>query len=65
MYYYRVYDDREELNFFKSSLDQKTIDDFKKEFEAERRVYTNSEFLEFLKKKDAEAEIITIREIDY
>lgn len=65
MYYYRIYDDKEVLNFFKSALDCKNIDELKKEFEKNRRTFTNSEFVDFLKKKDKEAEIITITEVDY
>jgi hypothetical protein len=65
MNYYRIYDDKEELNFFKSSLDRKVIDELKKEFERDRKLYTNSEFIEFLKKKDSEVEMITITEVDY
>lgn len=65
MYYYRIFDDKEELYFFKSSFDRKRIDEFKKEFESNRKVYTNTEFLEFLKRKDAEVEQITIAEVDY
>ncbi len=65
MYYYRIYDDKEELNYFKSSLERDLIDRLKREFENDRQVYTNPDFVEFLKKKDKEAEIITITEVDY
>lgn len=65
MYYYRIYDDREELNFFKSSLERNKVDELKKEFEQGRKMFTNEEFLEFLRNKDREAEIITITEVDY
>ncbi|MGB2869957.1 MAG: hypothetical protein WBD36_16025 [Bacteroidota bacterium] len=65
MYYYRIYDDKEVLNFFKSALDCKRIDELKKEFEKDRRTFTNEEFVNFLRKKDKEAEIITITEVDY
>jgi len=65
MYYYRIYDDKEELSFFKSSLERMRIDELKREFEQGRRVFTNAEFLEFLRKKDEEAEIIAITEVDY
>jgi len=49
MYYYRIYDDKEELNFFKSSLERNSVDELKKEFEKGRKLYTNAEFLEFLR----------------
>lgn len=65
MYYYRIYDDKEELSFFKSSLERGNIEELKKEFEQGRKIFTNAEFLEFLRKKDREAEIIAITEVDY
>jgi hypothetical protein len=65
MYYYRIYDDKEKLSFFKSSLDQRVIDELKKEYEKGRQVFTNEEFLEFLRTKDPEAELISIAEVDY
>ncbi len=37
MHYYRIYDDHEELNFFKSTFDDKKIQDFVKEFEDHRQ----------------------------
>ena len=65
MNYFRIYDDNEELNFFKTSLDNKTIEQFLKEFETERKKFCNPDFVEFLKKKDVEAEIISIHNLSY
>ena len=65
MYYYRIYDDHEELNFFKSSMDDKKIRSFVEEFERERKQYFNLDFVEFLKKRDVDADIITIHSISY
>lgn len=65
IYYYRIFDDKEELCYFKSSLDRNKVDELKKDFESGKKVFTNLEFLEFLRKKDAEAERIVITEVDY
>ncbi|HAV23991.1 MAG: hypothetical protein A2X67_07355 [Ignavibacteria bacterium GWA2_55_11] len=65
MYYYRIYDDKEQLNFFKSSLDRKTIDAFKLEFERDHRSCCNPDFLKFLKTRDQEVETFTISDISY
>jgi hypothetical protein len=65
MFYYRIYDDHEELNFFKSTLDDKKIAELLKEFECQRQQYFNLDFVEFLKKKDMDAEIIEVENISY
>ncbi len=65
MYYYRIYDDKEELNFFKSSLNDKKIKEYITEFEKERKQYFNLDFLEFLKQRDVDAEIIEVHNISY
>jgi hypothetical protein len=65
MHYYRIYDDHEELNFFKCSLDNQQTKELLKEFERERQQYFNMDFVEFLKKKDADAEIIKVENISY
>lgn len=65
MYYYRIYDDKEQLNFFKSTLDRKSIDEIKMEFERDHKNCCNPDFLQFLKKRDKEVEPITISDISY
>lgn len=65
MHYYRIYDDHEELNFFKSTFDDKKIQDFVKEFEDHRQKCYNCDFVEFLKKKDVDAELIEIHNVSY
>ncbi|MDE3056985.1 MAG: hypothetical protein KGJ59_03400 [Bacteroidota bacterium] len=65
MHYYRIYDDHEELNFFKSTMDEKKIEELLKEFERERQQYFNLDFMEFLRKKDVDAEIIEVENISY
>lgn len=65
MYYYRIYDDKEELNFFKSSLGHKQIEALLKDFEKTHETYCNPEFIEYLRKKDTEAEIIQVEQVTY
>ena len=65
MHYYRIYDDHEELNFFKSTFNDKQIEEYLKEFECKRKQYFNLDFVEFLKKKDVDAELIEIHNVSY
>lgn len=65
MHYYRIYDDHEELNFFKSSFDDKKIAEHLREFERERKQFFNLDFVEFLKKRDVDAEVIEVHSLSY
>jgi hypothetical protein len=65
MFYYRIFDDKEELNFFKSSLEYQKIAELMKEFEASHSEYYNRDFIVFLKTHDTEAEIIDVTNIYY
>jgi hypothetical protein len=65
MFYYRIYDDHEEMNFFKSSFDDKKIREHLLEFERERKQYFNMDFVQFLKKKDVDAETIEVHNLTY
>jgi hypothetical protein len=65
MYYYRIFDDKEELNFFKSSLNYEKVAALIDEFEKSHSSYYNNDFIEFLKEKDKEAEIIEVTNIYY
>lgn len=65
MHYYRIYDDHEELNFFKSSYTDKEIENLLKEFECQRKEYYNLDFVDFLKKKDIDAELIEVHNVSY
>ena len=65
MYYYRIYDDKEELNFLKSSLEQKRIRELLNEYEKEHQEYYNNEFVEFLKNFDPTTELIDVINITY
>ncbi|MGE5458794.1 MAG: hypothetical protein ACM3RX_10605 [Methanococcaceae archaeon] len=63
--YYRIYDDKEEQNFFKSNLSQKEIEDLVKKFEADHQEYYNNDFFAFVKKHDPDAALIEIKSIYY
>ncbi len=65
MYYYRIFDDKEEMSFFKSSLEYDRIVVLMKEYEKTHDEYINMDFIAFLKEKDKEAEIIEVNNISY
>lgn len=65
MFYYRIFDDKEELNFFKSSFEYEKIAALMSEFEKTHEEYCNADFVCFLKEKDKEAEIIDVTNIYY
>jgi len=64
-YYYRIYDDHEELDFIKSSFEYKKIRELLVEFEKNHNEYYNPEFFDYLKERDPEAEIIEVTNIFY
>ncbi len=65
MFYYRIFDDKEELNFFKSSLNYEKIRELMMEYEKTHQEYINKDFIGFLKEKDNETEIIEVTNIYY
>jgi len=65
IYYYRAYDDKEEKNYFKCSFDHEAIVALVKDFEKTHQEYYNFDFVNFLKEKDPEAELIEITNIYY
>jgi hypothetical protein len=65
MFYYRIFDDKEELNFFKSSLGYEKIREMMTEYENTHQEYINKDFINCLKEQDAEAEIIEVTNIYY
>ena len=65
MYYYRIFDDKDELNFFKSSFEYNKIQELIKEYEKNSQEYINPDFIGFLKKQDSEAELIDVTNIYY
>jgi hypothetical protein len=65
MFYYRIFDDKEELNFFKSSLGYEKIRDLMNDYEKSHQEYINKDFISYLKTLDPEAEIIEVTNIYY
>jgi hypothetical protein len=65
MFYYRIFDDKEELNFFKSSLSYEKIRELMAEYEKSHQEYINKDFISYLKKQDKETEIIEVTNIYY
>lgn len=65
LYYYRIYDDKEKLNYMKSSLSHAEVEHWLKEYERTHQKYFNPEFIIFLNEHDPEAEIIEVSDISY
>jgi hypothetical protein len=64
-YYYRIYDDKEQFNYIKSSFQEKKIRTMLKKYEKIHQQYYNAEFIEFLRKQDQTAELIDVTPISY
>jgi hypothetical protein len=65
LYYYRIYDDNEQVNFIKSSLEAIRIRKLLQSFEKTHQVYYNAEFVNFLKTHDPTAGMIEVTTITY
>ncbi len=65
MYYYRIFDDQEKLNYVKSSLSHSELEQWLKEYESKHQKYFNSELIQFLREHDKEAEIIEVSDLSY
>jgi hypothetical protein len=65
LFYYRIFDDKEKLNYLKSSLSHEEVEHRLKEFEKTHQKYFNPEFINYLHEHDPEAEIIEISDISY
>jgi len=65
LYYYRIYDDKEKLNFLKSSLSHNEVEHWLKEYERTQQKYFNPEFIHYLHEHDPEAEIIEVGDMSY
>ena len=63
--YYRIYDDKEEENFFKSKLDHQQIKVLLKEFESSHQEYYNNDFFSFVKERDPDAALIKVQSLYY
>jgi len=48
LYYYRIYDDQEQLNYLKSSLPHDEVEHWLKEYERTHQKYFNPEFIHYL-----------------
>jgi monomeric isocitrate dehydrogenase len=65
IYYYRIFDDTEKLNYLKSSLSHEEVERWLREYERTHNQYLNPEFISYLREHDTEAEIIEISDISY
>jgi len=65
IYYYRIFDDTEKLNYLKSSLPHQEVEHWLREYEGTHQKYFNPEFITYLHEHDPEAEIIEISDISY
>ena len=65
LYYYRIFDDKEKLNYLKSSLSHDEVEHWLKEYERTHQKYFNPVFINFLHEHDPEAEIIEVSDISY
>jgi len=65
LYYYRIFDDKEKLNYMKSTLPHEQVEHWLKEYERTHQKYFNPEFITYLHEHDPEAEIIDISDISY
>ena len=65
VYYYKIYDDKEQFNFIKSTLMESRIRELLKSFETSHQQYYNNEFLNYLKEYYTMAQIIEVNTITY
>jgi len=65
LFYYRIFDDKEKLNYLKSSLPHEEVERWLREYERTHQSYLNPEFISYLQEHDSEAEIIDISDISY
>jgi len=65
LFYYRIFDDKEKLNYLKSSLSHEEVEHWLGEYERTHQKYFNPEFIIYLHEHDPEAEIIEISDISY
>ena len=64
-YYYKIYDDKEVLNYLRCSIPHDKVEELLNEYEKSHQKYFNSEFISFLQGKGYEAEIIKVSDISY
>jgi hypothetical protein len=64
-YYYRIYDDKEQFNYIRSTFQEKKIRAMLKKYEKVHQEYYNSDFVEFLRKHDPKAGLVDVTPISY
>ncbi len=64
-YYFRIFDDKEELNYLRTSLTRKQVERYLKAYEKTHLKYFNPEFVKYLKKYDKKVELIEVSDISY
>lgn len=64
-YYFRIFDDKEELNYLRTSLTRKQLERYLRAYEKTHSKYFNPEFVKYLKKYDKKVEIIEVSDISY
>lgn len=62
-HYYRIYDDEEKFNYFRSMYQAEKIRKMLKKYEVAHQEYHNAAFVDFLKKYDPKAELIEVARI--
>ena len=64
-FYYRIYDDKEQFNYIRTTFQERKIRTMLGKYEKMHQEYYNSEFIAFLKKSDRRAELIDVTSISY
>jgi mevalonate pyrophosphate decarboxylase len=64
-FYYRIYDDEERFNYFRTTFEEKKIRRMLKKYEKDHQEYHNAAFVEFLREHDSKAELIEVAHISY
>jgi len=64
-FYYRIYDDKEQFNYIRTTFQEKKIRTMLRRYEKTHQEYYNSEFVTFLRKFDRRAELIDVTSISY
>ena len=64
-HYYRIYDDREQFNYIRTSLKEQELRKMLKQFEKKNQEYYNTDFLTFLKQRGVNAGLIEVTNVYY
>lgn len=63
MFYYKLYDDDEKVNYIKTTFEQKRIRQLLQDFEKAHQEYHNSEFIDFLKIKTRKRNLSRLQQL--